>query len=580
LFKGIKYKIYDVNNIVRSDNGFIDSVITTTSSEYNEYKISVILSDVYYNDNSGTPYNINALVNYNDIVNIYNNGIHIIINKIYKNILVIINYAFALTGSTSDTINNVDLYGEKFGLYYSKNKNSSESRIGTYDPTILTTSNFINCLNNLNDKNGFDNYITYYYIEKNENNQTVTGSTIINGINNPSLPKILLRGEKPIPIKINRNSFGVETIKGPDYKNLYKNMTIGSSKILNEPLGRRLFKNYSLPIYETIYRFNGPYEPIFKDIELYKSASFCYTGYETGATYSTGVTYTANPKNSRDFSELKESIDWINTERLCSTDKYTYFVVYIAPGSMAHSVITNYLIMDNFNFGIPTNSEIEGIEVIIDRRSPAGYGDPPTDFYTKDYSVELKYKTELSNNKAKVNKWPTVYTEETYGGPTDTWGMTLNSVKLNNSDFGLKLSVEAFNSTSKPKYLSEVKCVTINVYTSVSGMTETYSNVTFFDENIKFDTSLRNFGEVSEFIYSKVNPYNESILRFKDNIYPIVDQFGYSYDDRFIFKSTWDYDFYYKTTDKFEDDNVKYDRPPINTTLLNMTLPNNPLSLD
>jgi len=66
--------------------------------------------------------------------------------------------------------------------------------------------------------------------------------------------------------------------------------------------------------------------------------------------------------------------------------------------------------------------------------------------------------------------------------------------------------------------------------------------------NYKFDTSYTNFGKVKQRIISKVNR-KDNILKLKDNtsynsIYPMIDEFGYTYTDFFIFKSTWDYEYH------------------------------------
>lgn len=66
--------------------------------------------------------------------------------------------------------------------------------------------------------------------------------------------------------------------------------------------------------------------------------------------------------------------------------------------------------------------------------------------------------------------------------------------------------------------------------------------------NCKFDTTLSNFGLMKERIFSKVNR-KKNILKFKNqkdvnSIYPMLDEYGYSYKDYFIFKSTWDNKYY------------------------------------
>lgn len=69
--------------------------------------------------------------------------------------------------------------------------------------------------------------------------------------------------------------------------------------------------------------------------------------------------------------------------------------------------------------------------------------------------------------------------------------------------------------------------------------------------NYKFDTTLTKFGIMEERIFSKVNT-TDDILKFRkldnyNSIYPMIDEFGYSYNDHFIFKSTWDKKYYIST---------------------------------
>lgn len=66
--------------------------------------------------------------------------------------------------------------------------------------------------------------------------------------------------------------------------------------------------------------------------------------------------------------------------------------------------------------------------------------------------------------------------------------------------------------------------------------------------NYKFDTSYTNFGISKQRVISKVNR-KDNILKLKDNssyksIYPMLDEFGYTTTEFFIFKSTWDYEYH------------------------------------
>ncbi len=70
--------------------------------------------------------------------------------------------------------------------------------------------------------------------------------------------------------------------------------------------------------------------------------------------------------------------------------------------------------------------------------------------------------------------------------------------------------------------------------------------------NYKFDTDLTTFGISKERKFRKVNR-SGSILKLKElnninSIYPMMDEFGYTFADFFIFKSTWDLSYHFETS--------------------------------
>ena len=88
------------------------------------------------------------------------------------------------------------------------------------------------------------------------------------------------------------------------------------------------------------------------------------------------------------------------------------------------------------------------------------------------------------------------------------------------------------------------------IYQSVdSGYTENKYN--YFDSNYKFEYSYARFGLVDEMTFSKVNPTTNPLKLKKSSydksIYPMIDEFGYQFNSRFIFSSSWDLTFYVKT---------------------------------
>lgn len=84
-----------------------------------------------------------------------------------------------------------------------------------------------------------------------------------------------------------------------------------------------------------------------------------------------------------------------------------------------------------------------------------------------------------------------------------------------------------------------------------------FKNIELFEKstgNYKFDTSYTNFGITTQRVISKVNKI-DNILKLKNNssyksIYPMIDEFGYTVVDFFIFKSTWDYEYHVECLEK------------------------------
>jgi hypothetical protein len=70
--------------------------------------------------------------------------------------------------------------------------------------------------------------------------------------------------------------------------------------------------------------------------------------------------------------------------------------------------------------------------------------------------------------------------------------------------------------------------------------------------NYKFDTTLTEFGLIKERKVRKVN-HNGSVLKLNNvkdekSIYPMIQEFGYTTIDTFVFKSTWDLNYHYITS--------------------------------
>ena len=577
LFKGLKILTNEISDIKRDSNGVITKIISDNQGRYDGYKFSIMLSDVYFEE-YGTPYNVNGVTNYDSIMNIIDDGIHVIVNDIYKNILVIINIGITIPNNNGETFNYVTLFGEKDGLYDNKYRDGSIAS-SNYNSRKLVASNFINAINFPNEKYGFDNFIKYYNIRK-ENGVTVVSDTFINGENIITNPPLVLTVGNPDPIKIKDNSFKVEIVDTPNIGKLFgKDSILKRTENEKNVLTVKLIQDDTITSTKEIYRYSGSYEPIFKDIDLYQESIFCYTDYISGTT--TGITTgTNNTTNAKSYGiRLDDHIDpdikkWADTMYICSdTTRTTYTYMSLPRTDKFSEFDSDYLICSNFNFNIPLDSTISGVTITINRKSHIV---PTISRYVKDHTVSFINNAEYvgtPNSGVTIisgftDSWGTGYTSVVYGynDSTPAWvdSTTWTPSLVNSSNFGVLVRCSVLNDPgSHPDpiiwdVMPDIKCVTVAIRFISGSIWDEYSNSIYFDKNLKFDDTLYKFGTIDEVINSKVNIENKKILKFEDAKYPKVDQFGYSNSNRFIFKSDWDKDFYLNTTDNFVDDSTTF----------------------
>jgi hypothetical protein len=101
------------------------------------------------------------------------------------------------------------------------------------------------------------------------------------------------------------------------------------------------------------------------------------------------------------------------------------------------AITSNYIQASNFGFSIPTGATIDGILVEIEIRDNAGTGqvyDSAVKIVKADGSVG-------STNKASGTAWPDLDTYRSYGSSSDLWGESWSAENINDSDFGVVMSV-------------------------------------------------------------------------------------------------------------------------------------------
>lgn len=129
----------------------------------------------------------------------------------------------------------------------------------------------------------------------------------------------------------------------------------------------------------------------------------------------------------------------------------------------------------------------------------------------------------------------------------------------NNEVLSIKFMAYNTNSTIWKKLNSISESTTSKVYKRLINNTP-ISKSKVIDGNYKFDTYLTYFGIQKEKIFRKVNR-KESLLKLKDmigakSIYPMLDEFGYSFGDFSIFKSSWDFEYHVEINSINKNDKV------------------------
>ena len=121
---------------------------------------------------------------------------------------------------------------------------------------------------------------------------------------------------------------------------------------------------------------------------------------------------------------------------------------------------------------------------------------------------------------------------------------------------GNPIAVRIIENKNEPKTFSNYNSndnIVANLLYRFSGFyMPIFYDIDLFDKNgYRFDTDLTYFGIMLEKKISKINR-NGSVLKLKDktnirSIYPMLDEFGYDFTDFFIFKGTFDYNYYIET---------------------------------
>lgn len=429
-------------------------------------------------------------------------GITVYINHKWKNVMV--NIVINDNTLESTLIKNV----ERDLLYTSYNGR-------------LTAANFIRQINDLDSKYGMADYTSYVIIKE---DGTWTYHKFGNNLSELSY---LILAEEGDEFKVQNNSLvyqGIVVDKnilkpsrplvGGNIDQLYK------LNYYNElPLGVAVSKNLTetpvLPNYSgnlssnstSFWRFSGSYEPIFYPIDLFQSPHILE--YE-------------DCDRDLEFNDGTPNTIW-NLDKVVINQTYIY-------GSQ--SILEKYSV-DEWGSWVGSTWSFH-------------------DNNTVDY-IKVNGDTNVLYWETEFGSTPKVYPfdgqriptrENIYNSISGNHVLT-DILEIGNPQLTVYLEIDCSNFVLQLATASNNQ--TIDLYFSGPEVKKRVGVV----GNYKFDTSLTYFGILKQRIISKINR-KDNLLKLRNNdnyssIYPQVDEVGYHVVDSFIFKSSWDPEYYWET---------------------------------
>lgn len=170
--------------------------------------------------------------------------------------------------------------------------------------------------------------------------------------------------------------------------------------------------------------------------------------YGQSSQTASGLTYTNVPRGG-------SIAQWIDMSNAFSSDDQ---FATISANLATTSDYTDYLVITNFNFSIPTGSLITGIQVNIERSDDNGKTKDGRLRLVKDYVIG-------TGDRALTPAWPTDDAVQSYGSSTDLWGDTWTEYDVTAEGFGIALTVRRSGGGTQPT-LAEVDHVFITIHYS------------------------------------------------------------------------------------------------------------------
>ena len=125
---------------------------------------------------------------------------------------------------------------------------------------------------------------------------------------------------------------------------------------------------------------------------------------------------------------------------------------------------TNYLVVQNFGFAVPSTASICGVEVTIERKATGLL----IGSSIKDNSIRLIKNNIISGtNMASTDNWPASDGNKVYGDVNETWGSAWTPADINAIDFGVAISAKLSSGLASLFLTAEIDQVSVRVFYNV-----------------------------------------------------------------------------------------------------------------
>lgn len=588
LFKGIKYKIYDVDSL-KSTNGVIDRINIKSLNTYDDYKFSILLSK-----NNLSLSSIPGIIN-SSTYSQFTNGL---------------SWSMIDTWKHDKAYSYNDIVSYDSTLYQCINASGSTIT----DPNILiyksgdwgyfTSSIFWSPLKAYSSNDIVYNYGEYYlyntgsygfWIPGNTystndvvlyNNQTWISSTSSNLLN-PSIDKYWTYSD------------GLNTLIYNRYWTL-TNSNTPNWLVVNLWNHSKIYETNDYVVYDdTLYKCTSTNYNTQPDLSINNwkriysmspDTNFLYSTYGTMSAYmekiiSNNILYTNNRyylcTGNSNSSTLDSGINiYINKKY-----KNILINIYVNDNTLPNISNTN---RDNLYNDLYSNlTAFNFMNAINDISNKYGFSDSlKYIIINEDSSVNIydsgdinsiinlpcffkcDYPDQFLSRISSFNILPHTLTPSQIKPKRPLGGGNISSIGQLNYFNNISLSTKILKINDDDNIVANYHGLKNQIYNVLYRHSGYYMPI-FYDiqlfmspveypgitssGNYKFDTSLTDFGIMKERVVSKVNR-SSNILKLKNNvninsIYPMLDEFGYTTVDSFIFKSSWDYEYYVECVD-------------------------------